>query len=121
MGKFKKGEIVYYASMNCGEYKTGNHSTTLCMVIERTVESCGNKQMTFYDNGSDSTFGRTIYMNWSSDYFKTADEAFAYLNEKAKPYTSAHGSHDYEIHESVEKDNCDWYNACIKWKTEKVE
>ena len=79
--KFTKGQKVYYASMNVSRiYRNDGNDIYLCMVIERTVDACGQKQMTFEDDGNDFVFGKMVKLQWSQEYFTTPAEAFAYIN-----------------------------------------
>jgi len=112
MAKFKKGQKVYRASGNISMiYKTGEDDIALCMVVERTIDSCGEKRMTFVDYGSDFTFGRSVDMKYAENYFSTPEEAFEYLKSYSGYRTC------YEIHPEVVSDRDDkWYHLAQEWK-----
>lgn len=75
MKRFTKWQTVFYASSNfssLGNLRVG-------VVIERQVESCGAKQITFFDRcGNDDVFGRSQRAD-SPAICSTAEEAFSYL------------------------------------------
>lgn len=82
--RFSKGQTVFFASYNLATVAKGERNGQMYWiqlggVITRTIDSCGAKQMTFEDHGSDSTFGRSQYANHPA-FFLTAEEAFAYLH-----------------------------------------
>jgi hypothetical protein len=76
MARFKKGQTVYYASLNFGSYDRG--VTRIAVVIGRVVDSCGMKRLTFVDRGNDSVYGRSTRAD-NQQYFETADDAIVYL------------------------------------------
>ena len=92
MATFKKHQTVYFASTNfCRKQNRPpvrvngvwtSDDTEYYAVVERVVDACGARQMTFFDrNGMDSVFGRRQHTG--APVFATADEAFAYLETVA--------------------------------------
>jgi len=112
--RFVKGQIVYsvctrfstfgqYAIRNAsgkflgwtdGPKTRDGHAIKIAVVIERQVDACGAKQVTFYDRGNnDSVFGRMERADIPT-IFNTAEEAFAYAEANcdivaAKVYSDA--------------------------------
>ena len=86
-GKFKKGQTVFQASSNFATVaecaKNGDvyiPSVSIGIVVEREVDSCGAKQITFTDRGgNDSIFSKKFCFAWGENIFSTAEEAFAAL------------------------------------------
>lgn len=101
MSRFQKGQIVYSASVNFSTY--GQHAMrdangkfqgwaagpktregreiTIGAVIERQIDACGKKQISFYDRGdNDFVFGRRMSAD-TPRLFTTADEAFEYVKQ----------------------------------------
>ena len=82
--RFTKGQTVFYASTNLGRVGEGDrdhnfHSVQLGAVIERQVDACGAKQVTFFNRGNnDSVFGRSQYAS-NQAICATASEAFEFL------------------------------------------
>lgn len=84
MSKFKKNQIIYSVSTRFsrleGVEDRNGRDIDILAVIERQVDACGVKQMTFASrDGSynDSIFGKKAYAPFSN-YFETEQEAFAY-------------------------------------------
>ena len=93
-GKFKKGQIVYQASLftcSLGADRKSLYGINGGIVIARLVDACGKKQVTFYDRGNDSVFKRTKYLEGpyadGNLIFATAAEAFEALKNKADVYS----------------------------------
>lgn len=88
--RFSKNQIVYQASdrFSSKDYRRpdGRYVTVIiCRVIERVVDACGNKQVTFYNRGNDSIFGRSHCAN--AAYIQpTAQQAFDYLEARKANY-----------------------------------
>jgi hypothetical protein len=83
--RFTKGQIVFVASTSWQYLKTQTPCAggTIGAVIERQVESCGLKQITFFNRaGFDCVFSRSEQAD-SGRIFATADEAFQYLKDAA--------------------------------------
>ena len=82
--RFTKGQTVYYATADFaavgrGDREHGFADVYLGVVIERQVDACGAKNITFFDRGgNDSTFGRRHFAS-SPFICASADEAFAFL------------------------------------------
>lgn len=82
--RFTKGQTVFYASTNFSRVGDGDrahdfHGVQIGLVIERQVDACGAKQVTFFNRGeNDSIFGRSHLAN-NPEICTTADEAFAFL------------------------------------------
>ena len=72
--RFTKGQIVYQV---CSRL-TSNGKVDIAAVVERQVDACGEKQMTFYDRGGhgDFVFGRQLRADWPY-IFATREEAAA--------------------------------------------
>lgn len=93
MKKFNKNQIVFQACHTFAAIQPTSKNGDLLIrevmigvVIERQVESCGQKQTTFFNRGgNDSVFGRTMYAGYNNA-FATQDEAFAAL--KSSPSCS---------------------------------
>lgn len=84
--RFAKGQVVYYASANFSRNaapREGVVDPSLGVVIERVVDACGTKQITFFNRGGlDCVFGRSKSAS-SPNICSTPEEAFAYL--RAQP------------------------------------
>jgi hypothetical protein len=78
MAHFKKGQRVYYFSNRCSEVylPSEKRSILVTCIIERIVDACGVKQMTFEDHGNDDVFGRKAYAPFDR-FFATPEEALS--------------------------------------------
>lgn len=82
MAQFKKGQTVYQA---CSNFSQDAKCNTTMAVVERIVDSCGTKVMTFAERAvhNDSVFGKSV-RNWQGRGFHnihaTPAEAFAALH-----------------------------------------
>lgn len=132
MAQFKKGQKVYLVSTHCAEvYRPGRRlSINITCILERTVDACGAKQMTFEDHGNDSIFGKKAYAPFtitplegygypSHNYFGTIEEARAYQHG-IKNYTRADGyQYEYVHVEGVFTDqSTEWLTSVRKIKSE---
>lgn len=120
--RFKKNQIVYYASTNVARnVEKNNEESNLCMVIERQIESCGTKKATFFDRaGNDFCFGKSIYFHnshYEIKYFSTPEEAFLYLESYKDTYKNNNCFIESEVFSDA---NDEWCKACKKWK-EKIK
>lgn len=79
-GRFHRGQTVYYGCNRISEKGVFPYKETLCMVISRTIDTCGKKQITFKDYGSDFAFGRKE-LSGNPAYFNTPEEAFKYIED----------------------------------------
>jgi len=81
MGKrFTKGQKVYYFSTNFADIPLDDRVVEYYAIIERTVDACGAKQMTFEDHGCDGIYGRR-QGSQHPHYFATVDEALDHAEE----------------------------------------
>ena len=78
---YKKNDKVYEVHSHFSSVRTDNpyKQHFIATVIERTVESCGKKVITFRDYGYDRVFGRSVYHR--GDFtgrmiFSTREEAY---------------------------------------------
>jgi len=80
--RFKKGQKVYSAETHLAtRYGKGDEKDIHIMtVVERTVDACGNKQMTFYNAGNDFIFGKKVCAPFNK-FFETRELAYEYLNK----------------------------------------
>lgn len=103
--KFKKGQKVYYASTNFGYIYTNKDKPDIKIltVVERTVDSCGKKQMTFYDFGYDLVFHRTTYAPYDV-YFTTRYAAYEFLKHYKKERDDEKIYHEILVGEYTDKD-----------------
>jgi hypothetical protein len=94
--KFKKGQKVYYADGNLSAIynKPDRGGIYIVTVIERTVDACGKKQMTFYDHGLDGVYPRKAYAPFEG-YFESREEAYKFLEKKKEE--NKHPIWSYEI------------------------
>lgn len=77
--RFQKGQLIYKATNNFQTYDgVGIAPIRMGAVIERQVDACGAKQITFYDRGMDSIYSRKDRAD-SLKLFCTPEEAFAAL------------------------------------------
>lgn len=84
---FNKGQVVFQACQRFAEVgKSGTNgdkfigAVMVGAVIERQVDSCGQKQATFFNRGNnDSIFGKKTKFANGCDIYATAEEAFAAL------------------------------------------
>lgn len=80
---FKKGQLVYHAKSYFGTVATDatRGDIRIGVVIERLVDSCGVKKVTFADRGGlDDVFGKSQYFSCGTQFiFATAEGAFAAL------------------------------------------
>lgn len=80
--RFTNGQTVFYASTYFGCVGKGDRyhdNVRLGVVIERQVDACGVKQITFFNRGNnDSVFGRRENAN-NQAICETAEEAFNFL------------------------------------------
>jgi hypothetical protein len=80
--RFTKGQTIFYAStyFRCPGRGDRDHADVyLGAVIERQVDACGAKQVTFFDRaGFDGVFCRSDRAE-AEYFFATPDEAFQYL------------------------------------------
>jgi hypothetical protein len=95
--KFKKGQKVFYATTNLSSLKAYDHNTVIDIlsVIERTVDACGKKQMTFENHGYDYAYGKKSYAPFDQ-YFETREEAYEYL-DSIEDYTRTDGMHYHHL------------------------
>jgi len=72
--RFQKGQKVYKLTTHFGEINEKHRVIDFMAIIERTVDSCGLKKMTFENHGFDGVYGRST---WSDDplYFANIPEA----------------------------------------------
>ena len=77
MPRFKKGQTVYKSSLNHSEHD----KILMFAVVERVVDSCGKKRVTFYDRGNDFIFGKSDNPD-SEHLHETAEGAFKYLEKR---------------------------------------
>lgn len=73
----KKNQKVYQACT----YFAHKGDTIIMTVIERTVHSCGKKELTFVDYGFDGVYGRTVFNRNGifPEIFETREQAYKYL------------------------------------------
>lgn len=84
--RFTKGQVIYQVCQNLASIteaqKNGDtyfYPVTLGAVVERQVDSCGAKQVTFYNRGgNDSVFGRSNLAR-AAELFADSAAAFEYL------------------------------------------
>ncbi len=82
MAQFKKGQTVYQA---CGHFASKGNDYTMA-VIERVVDGCGKKVLTFLERGEDEVFGKSARASSDGKFYRifaTADEAVEALKAGA--------------------------------------
>ena len=84
MPKFKKNQIVYQVSTRFSSIQLKSREgkeIRVSVVVERKVDSCGEKQMTFYsrdlNNSNDFVFGKKAYAPFNN-CFANAEDALNY-------------------------------------------
>jgi hypothetical protein len=86
MTRFLKNEIVYkvstdFATVGKASYNEDKYisEVRLGIIVERQVESCGAKRITFYDRANnDFVFGKSAHSD-NETYFKSVEDAFNFL------------------------------------------
>jgi hypothetical protein len=93
---FKKGQKIYQIHTNFGRIDSPDlkESWQYMTVIERTIDACGEKQMTFADFGCDFVFGRLFFAPFQYDpskeprrklwVFLTREDAYSYLESQVR-------------------------------------
>lgn len=110
MTRFKKGQLVYKADTNISEVRKNGEVTVLCMVIEREIDSCGEKRMTFKDYGNDRVFDRQTPA-YNERYFDSTEKAFDFLESVGI------GCRNKDIAKNVFSDkNSDWVKYAEAWR-----
>ena len=102
--RLKKGQKVYRACTHFGSIRINELDITIMTVIERTVDACGKKQMTFYDNGFDVVFGKSILLKYATEYFDTREEAYDFLQGYKEKWDNPNRIHNILVGEYNDQD-----------------
>lgn len=115
MTAFKKNQTVYVAKPSFAHrYEAHRTVETQMVVVSRVVDSCGKKQMSFFDGGNDHIYGRRVLADASGSFynvFSTPEEAFAAL-EGFKAQSESRGI-KVTISADVLPDSASILDACI--------
>lgn len=93
--RFSKHQIIYQASWRFSKVKVKgggkfyDDEKLIGVVIERQVDSCGLKKITFFSRDTkqqnDSVFGKSYHAN-AENLFASADDAMKFLKDKVDIY-----------------------------------
>lgn len=91
--RFTKGQTIFSVCTRfCADYENNNQ---FIAVVERVVDACGAKQVTFFDRGKDSIYGRSDAAT-SPFLFDNSDDAFAFADQLAKEYSENEQKRDWK-------------------------